>query len=216
MKAKENIRIWFEFYKLSLHDDRFKKHIEISKHYYADWGNIRDIKFDNWWKDHKQLFDEVTIREIDQIDNDKSAIYLKIPLLLPITDLAKRFVEIVTDKQSKIRKSNTKSKAVSSSKYSLTAGTEFRAERNNHALMIYRDVFLQNNRPPINTKFISKIKAFYEGRKAIKFKKMPVNFANFDPNDENELIVRNCRRYIRDAEKLMLAAAQGDFPGKGN
>ena len=214
MKAKENIRIWFEFYKLSLNDDRFKKDIEDSKQYYADWDNVKETKFDNWWKDHKHLFDEVTIREIDQVDYDKSAIYLKIPLGLPLTDLTKRFVEIVSDKQSKIRKLKTKSKAVSTSKYSLTTGTEFRAERNNHALMIYRDVFLKNNRPPINTKFIAKIKAFYEGRKATKFKKMPVNFANFDPTDENELIVRNCRRYIRDAEKLMLAAAKGDFPGK--
>ena len=80
--------------------------------------------------------------------------------------------------------------------------------------MIYRDVFLKNDRPPINTKFLEKVKKFYETRRATKFKKVPVSFASFDPTDENEGIVRTCRRYIKDAEKLMLAAAKGDFPGK--
>jgi len=214
MKAKENIRIWFEFYKLAINENRFKKEIDNSKDYYFDWGNVKDTKFDYWWNEHKNLFDEVTIREIDQVDSDKSAIYLKVPLGLPITDLTNRFVEIVKDRQSKLRKVETKAKGVAVAKYSLTVGSEFRADRNNHALMIYRDVFLKNDRPPINTKFLEKVKKFYETRKATKFKKVPVSFASFDPTDENEGIVRTCRRYIKDAEKLMLAAAKGDFPGK--
>ncbi len=214
MKPKENIRLWLEYYKLSLNDNKFKTYIDQSKDYYADWGDVRDIKFDTWWKDHKKLFDEVSIREVDQIDNDKSSVYLKVPLGLPITDLTKRFVEIITEKQTKIRKTETKTKGVSVAKYSMTIGTEFRAERNNHALLIYRDVFLKNGSPPINTAFLLKVKTFYETRRATKFNKMPVSFANLDPKDENEGIVRNCRRYIKDAQRLMKAAAKGDFPGR--
>ena len=214
MKAKENIRIWFEFYKLALNDNRFKKEIDKSKDYYSDWGNINNIGFDKWWNDKKILFDEVTIREITEIDNDPSAIYLKIPLAIPLTDLIKRFTNIVESKQSKIRKIHTKTKAISVSKYTFTIGSEFRSQRNNDVLLIYRDVYLKNGSPPINNKFIQKIKEFYEGRRSKKYNKLPIVFASFDPKTENDTIIRNCRRYIKDAEKLMLAAAKGDFPGR--
>ena len=214
MKAKENIRIWFEFYKLALNDNRFKKEIDKSKDYYSDWGNINNIGFDKWWNDKKILFDEVTIREITEIDNDPSAIYLKIPLALPLTDLIKRFTNIVESKQSKIRKIHTKTKAISVSKYTFTIGSEFRSQRNNDVLLIYRDVYLKNGSPPINNKFIQKIKEFYESRRSKKYNKLPIVFASFDPKTENDTIIRNCRRYIKDAEKLMLAAAKGDFPGR--
>ena len=32
MKAKENIRLWFEFYKLAFNDNRCKKEIDKSKY----------------------------------------------------------------------------------------------------------------------------------------------------------------------------------------
>jgi hypothetical protein len=214
MRAKENIRIWFEFYKLALTDNRFSKEIDKSKDYYRDWGDIKNINFDKWWTNNKSLFDEVTIREIEEIDKDPSAIYLKVPLGLPLTDLVKRFTNLIEIKQSKLRKTYTKTKAVAVSKYQFTIGTEFRSQRNNDVLLIYRDVYLKNGRPPINNKFIEKIKSFYEGRRSKKYNKLPIVFASFDPKTENDTIIRNCRRYIKDAEKLMLAAAKGDFPGR--
>jgi len=214
MKAKQNIRIWFEFYKLALSDKRFDKELNKTKSYYSDWGDIKNIQFDKWWIDHKSLFDEVTIREINEIDNDPSSVYLKVPLGLPLTDLIKRFTNLIEIKQSKVRKTYTKTKAVSVGKYQLTVGTEFRSQRNNDVLLIYRDVYLKNGSPPINNKFIQKIKEFYEGRRSKKYNKLPIVFASFDPKIENDTIIRNCRRYIKDAEKLVLAAAKGDFPGK--
>lgn len=214
MRAKENIRIWFEFYKLAFNDKSLKSELEKSQDYYSDWGNVKNISFDKWWKENKTLFDEVTIREIKIIDNDPSAIFLKVPLALPLTDLLKRFKKVVELKQEALRKTYTKAKAVPVSKYTFTPGTEFRASKNNDVLMIYRDVYLKNGRPAINNAFLLKVKSFYEGRRSRKFNKLPVIFASFDPTDSNETIIRNCRRYIKDAERLMLAAARGDFPGR--
>jgi hypothetical protein len=214
MRAKENIRIWFEFYKLALNDIRFKKEIEKSKNYYSDWGDVTNIKFDSWWTDHKSLFDEVTIREIETVDNDPSAIYIKVPLGLPLTDLMNRFKYLVEIKQSKLRTTQTKTKAVPVSKYSFTIGTEFRAKKNNDVLLIYRDVYLKNGKPPVNNAFIQKMQDFYQNRRSKKNNKLPIVFASFDPKENNETIIRNCRRYIKDADKLILAAARGDFPGR--
>jgi hypothetical protein len=133
---------------------------------------------------------------------------------LPLTDLLKRFTKIVELKQSTLRSRSTKTKAIPVSKYQFTIGTEFRSQRNNDVLLIYRDVYLKNGKPPINNKFIQKIKEFYEGRRSKKYNKLPIVFASFDPKTENDTIIRNCRRYIKDAEKLILAAAKGDFPGR--
>lgn len=215
MKAKENIRIWFEFYKLALQNKNLSKHIEASKEYYKDWGDVRNLTFDKWWNDHKYLFDEVTIREVTEIEQDPSAIYLKVPLGLPLTDLVNRLTKLISEKQSKARKVNTKTKAAPVSRYALTSGTEFRADRNYDVLLIYRDVFLKKGSPAINNKFIKQVKDFYEVRRSKKRNKLPIVFASFDPKDENDTIIRNCRRYIKSAERLMLAAAKGDFPGKG-
>lgn len=214
MRAKENIRIWFEFYKLALNNQKLSKEIESSKDYYKAWGDIKNITFDKWWNDHKVLFDEVTIREVTEIDNDPSAIFIKVPLALPVTDLVNRFKNLIEHKQSKVRQTKTKTKAVPVKQYSFTLGTEFRAQRNNDVLLIYRDVYLKNGSPAINNKFIEKIKTFYESRRSKKYNKLPIVFAQFDPKDHNDTIIRNCRRYIKDAEKLMLAAAKGDFPGR--
>jgi hypothetical protein len=216
MKAKENIRIWFEFYKLALNNKNLSKEIEASKDYYKDWGNVKETTFDKWWNIHKTLFDEVTLREIQEVDNDPSAIYLKVPLGLPLTDLVSRFSKLISEKQSQTRKVETKkkTKAASVSQYSFTPGTEFRADRNYDVLLIYRDVYLKNGCPPINNRFIQKVKDFYEGRRSSKRNKLPIVFASFDPKDENDTIIRNCRRYIKSAERLMLAAAKGDFPGR--
>ena len=218
MKARENIRLWFEFYKLAFqgdgkNKDRYKKHLESSKAYYSAWGDCRNVSFVKWWKDHKHLFDEVTVREVTEIDNDPSAIYLKVPLSLPLTVAISRIKWLVNNRQGKVRKLYTKSKGVAVSSYQLTPGTEFRADRNNHTLIIYRDLYLKQGQPSINPKFVQSIQDFYKQRsKAKKALKPPSSFS--DGMKAGDDAVRTCRRYIKDAERLILAAAKGDFPGR--
>ena len=55
---KQYIRIWFEFYKLSLLDPDLKDNIEKSSKFYKPWGDVSNIKFDEWWKTSKPLFVE--------------------------------------------------------------------------------------------------------------------------------------------------------------
>jgi hypothetical protein len=165
MKARENIRLWFEFYKLALNDPKYAKRLEGSRSYYENWGDCRNVKFGKWWKEKKHLFDEVTVREIAKVDNDQSAIYLKVPLNLPITDILKRSKDIIAQKQAKLRKHDVKSTAVALGSYFLTPGAEFRASRNYHVLLVYRDVYLKLDRPPINQKFLAAVQQFYSNRK---------------------------------------------------
>lgn len=78
----EPYRIWFEFLKLAIRDPSIK----VRKSHYISWGNIEDVKFDNWWEDNWQklfsvdigvrIFDPATIRSIS---SDKEII-VSIPL----------------------------------------------------------------------------------------------------------------------------------------
>lgn len=38
--------LWFEYLKLALDDPK----LTVDTNFYAPWGNIRDTKFDDWWK----------------------------------------------------------------------------------------------------------------------------------------------------------------------
>ena len=50
---KQNIRVWFDYLKVAIEE----KH-EINKEYYRAWHlpQVRKLKFDQWWAEHKQLF----------------------------------------------------------------------------------------------------------------------------------------------------------------
>ena len=50
---KQNIRVWFDYLKVAIEE----KH-NINKEYYRAWHlpQVRKLKFDQWWAEHKQLF----------------------------------------------------------------------------------------------------------------------------------------------------------------
>lgn len=50
---KQNIRVWFDYLKVAI-----DKKYEINKEYYRAWHlpQVRKLKFDQWWAEHKHLF----------------------------------------------------------------------------------------------------------------------------------------------------------------
>ena len=59
---RQHIRIWFEFYNC-LCDPDLSENIKKSSDYYKPWGDISSVKFDDWWKDHKDLFGVTRVEE---------------------------------------------------------------------------------------------------------------------------------------------------------
>ena len=64
---KQNIRLWFDYLKVALEQERSKKIIRLNKkdysvvidrEYYRAWHlpQVRELSFDKWWKTHKHLF----------------------------------------------------------------------------------------------------------------------------------------------------------------
>ena len=68
---KETIRIWYEFYKIAKNsnDAKIVAAIQSSSAHYASWGAVKNVKFDDWWKVHANLFKEQTVRQVDKNTN---------------------------------------------------------------------------------------------------------------------------------------------------
>lgn len=51
-----------------------------SKNFYEEWGDVTNLRFDNWWKDHKYLFQDEYVREVSRVSNNPNAITISTPL----------------------------------------------------------------------------------------------------------------------------------------
>jgi hypothetical protein len=79
----EPYRLWFEYLKLAYQDPDIK----VDKRIYKSWGDVENLKFDDWWSDYwRDLFAvETGIRVMERdetIGNSNSAIAIRVPLSL--------------------------------------------------------------------------------------------------------------------------------------
>ena len=62
-------------------------------------------------------------------------------------------------------------------------------------------------------KLLDTVHKYYLNRKNKKWAKIPMSF-HHDGGDDKERAMRNLRRYIQKAEKVVLNVARGQFPGE--
>ena len=91
------IRLWFEFYKLSLQDKDLKDNLKKSKKYYEPWGDITNIKFDPWFVSHGDLF-TIKVEEITQIPRTNTSLNISIPLSQSVTQSLKEIKRLFEER----------------------------------------------------------------------------------------------------------------------
>ena len=64
---KQHIRLWFECLQICMSDKKYSDNLKKSQSFYKDWGDVKNTKFDHWWKEKKVLFDEVYVRVVDKV-----------------------------------------------------------------------------------------------------------------------------------------------------
>lgn len=215
--TKQHVRIWFEFYKLALADDRFAEQIEASQSYYKPWGDAAGIPFDHWWKTHSNLFDELRVREVQKVVGSRDVIHLAIPLGLD----TKRSIEQIRDllvarqkAEAEVRGEGPKrSNRVGAGRFHLTPGMEFRGRTADIILRVYRDVYLPAGCPPVGASFADKVVKFFSSGR-FKMKLHFLTASGSEPAYFSQDQLRALRRYIKRAKTLVNAAAKGDFPGR--
>jgi hypothetical protein len=223
MKSKkQHIRLWFECLQICHVDPQYSLNLKQSKAFYKEWDDVTNIKFDDWWKDHKYLFDEVMVKEVSKISNSPNTITLSIPLNENVSTIIKDVKRIVEKKQSDRLvelgedNSNRKSKSLGIGKYSFTQ-KEIKGLFHYQNLEMYK-IYLRLNKPPINRDFLFEVRKSFDSRVRSQLRKTMVNLpqmSDFDrlkTNGDFEDVIRSVRRSLKGVEKTLTNVSNGRFP----
>ena len=206
---KENYRLWFEFYKLCRLSNRRDVEVNLKKmgNFYDSWGDVSDIKFDDWWKTHSRLFEQPVVKVVKSEDEMESpyGILIEVPLNQSVTETLSQLKEILTREQ---KSSSKKKKTNLIGRYQLTEGSEPRLKTIRSVLNIYRDVYLKNNRPKI-PKLLPMVVQYYDSKRKMT---LPTTL-DVNQNDLDN-VLRNLGRWMRWGETIMLNVSSGEFPGQ--
>jgi hypothetical protein len=218
---REAYRLWFEFLRLarSSNDSRVKAALARSREFYGPWGDVATVKFDDWWLSHGHLFEEqVAVRRLadGERPTDPNSLVIEVPLTMAPTKLLKA-VKAVIERASEehLRQvAKRKNKTLATARFRLTAGAEPKLVAIREMLTVYRDVFLAH--PKLRGQaLLEVVHRHYGSRKQKKWQKIPLPLMA-DKGDVMRVITaqRNLRRYITNAEQVLLNVAGGSFPGE--
>ena len=223
MKSKkQHIRLWFECLQICHSDPKYSENLKHSKDFYEEWGDVTNIKFDDWWKDHKYLFEEVMVKEVSKVSNSPNTMTLSIPLNEKVSTILKDVKRIVEQKQSDRLielgedPSKRKSKNLGVGKYSFTQ-KEIKGLFHYQNLEMYK-IFLRLERPPINRNFLIEVRKSFDSRVRSQLRRTMVNLpqmSDFDrlkTNGDFEDVIRSVRRSLRGVEKTLTNVSNGRFP----
>ena len=219
---KQHIRLWFECLQICHADLQYSENLKQSQDFYAEWGDVTNIKFDDWWKDHKYLFEEVMVKEVSKVSNSPNTVTLSIPLNENVSTILKDVKRIVEQKQSDRLlelgedQSNRKSKSLGIGKYTFTQ-KEIKGLFHYQNLEMYK-IFLRLDRPPINRQFLIEVRKSFDSRVRSQLRRSMVNlpqmsdFERYKANGDFEDVIRSVRRSIKGVEKTLTNVSKGRFP----
>mgnify|MGYP007047652716 FL=1 len=219
---KQHIRLWFECLQICHSDPQYSDNLKRSKGFYEEWSNVTNIKFDDWWKDHKYLFEEVMVKEVSKVSHSPNTIILSIPLNENVSTIIKDVKRIFEQKQS-VRldelgedQNNRKSKSLGIGKYSFTQ-KEIKGLFHYQNLEMYK-IYLRLNRPPINRNFLMEVRKSFDSRVRSQLRRTMVNlpqmsdFERYKTNGDFEDVIRSVRRSLKGVEKTLKNVSLGKFP----
>jgi len=219
---KQHIRLWFECLQICHSDPQYSENLKQSKDFYEEWGDVTNIKFDDWWKDHKYMFEEVMVKEVSKVSKSPNTMTLSIPLNENVSTILKDVKRKVEQKQSDRlielgeNLSNRKSKSLGIGKYSFTQ-KEIKGLFHYRNLEMYK-IFLRLDRPPINRNFLIEVRKSFDSRVRSQLRRSMGNFphmSEFDrlkTNSDFEEVIRSVRRSLRGVEKTLTNVSKGRFP----
>lgn len=220
---KQHIRLWFECLQICHSQDEYRDNLQGSSDFYREWGDVTNVKFDDWWKGKKYLFREEYVREVDRVANTPNTITLSIPLtekISTITSEVKRIVEMhQTERLIEMGKdpASMKSRDLGIGRYSFTQ-KEIKAVFHYVNLEMYK-IYLRLGKPPINRKFLIEIRTQFDGRTRSQLSGSVVTIPTmkqfetvYTTNGDCEDAIRMVRRSLKGVEATLANVSKGRFP----
>jgi hypothetical protein len=211
---REAFRLWFEYLRVAhvSEDEKVREALKRSASFYAPWGDVMNTKFEYWWKEKGHLFEEkYAVRRLTagELPKDSQALIVEIPLTQSPTVLIERVAAIIHEATASLPRQSTKSKKASTAQFQLTAGSEPKLAALREMLNVYSHVYLKHSKAR-GKELLKEMRAYYENRKRNRLVPNPLD----DTKGTLENKMRNIRRYITNAGKVVLNVARGEFPGE--
>ena len=210
-------RLWFEYLNIARlsTDTKVKSALVVSEPYYRPWEMHKGEPFFTWWKTHGHLFEEkFVVREFKAGEAPlyPDALLVEIPLTQSPTILTKKVKAIIQAAFDAHERTERKGKKKPTAYYRLTEGSEPKFDAVREMLSVYRDIYLKN--PSLKgEKLLEATHRYYLGRRNKQWAKVPMALM-YNTDGDKIRAMRNLRRYIQKAEKVVLNVARGQFPGE--
>ncbi len=215
---KQHIRLWFEFYRLCTQQKEFEDNLKKSHNFYKPWGDVSNIKFDDWWNDHKELFGPSRVEEINRLSKHPNSLNVVIPLNMKPKQIMDELKSIIETKQIErlndigVNHQDLKSLDSGFGDYEIS-GKEPKWKSIQETLWITQ-LFYEKDKPPINKNFLIQIHEFLKSRPKSKitgFRSINENLHKYTSGQlENE--IRVVRRNKDEGIKILKNVSQGRFP----
>ena len=216
-------RLWFEFLKMAHKEDDLTNDLKASSPFYANWSDVRNWKFDPWWKEHKQLFGQTYVKEVERITSADNVLHIAIPLNQPASRSIVDVKALIEEKQGarlieqKIDPASVKSLSAAFGQYSFTQGVEIRGKVLYEIQLMY-GIWQELGKPAVNTAFITEVVNRLKSRPRSKWTPY---LLQIDPMTDkkgylryDEGQIRQVRRYLKKGYEVCRVVSNGEFPGK--
>ena len=187
---KQNYRLWYNYLQIAL--EKYPK--LVNKKYYAKWDISlikQGMRFDTWYKDHKNLF----------VENKKISIL--IPSSLTYNDAVKKVKELLKGKTDKTSEFNITSK-------------RFRYLEIDDYLKCYKrrqkGQKLFDIGVSIEQEYVQKSEQYLKSKKLLQRKLLKKKIE--DMKNNYDAVISIVLRKVRKSERIILNTAKGQFPGK--
>ena len=224
--GREGVRLWFEFLKRA-HDD---KNVHVNKAFYKPWGDYPNQTFNSWWQQHAEaLFPRNKVELVQRYLSDAEHVKVTVPMSLTPTQAAKQLRDVLIQHYKDIEHVPREQRA-----YVLTEGVELRIAAMRaylHTYDCYQKLLAERaGEGVVSAKdLLAAVRCFYSARtqnwqgKKRKVEALPMALAGDFTYDSatktvsspkhDDTAIRNIRRYLSIAQKLVENAGKGDFPG---
>ncbi len=226
--GREGVRLWFEFVKRAQAD----KTVRVNEAFYKAWGDYPNQTFNSWWKQHAEtLFPRNRVELVQRYLSDSEHVKVSVPMSLTPTQAANQLRDVLMQHYEAIEHVPRAQRA-----YALTQGVELRISAVRAYLHTYdchqQLLTARGGEGAVTAKdLLAAVRCFYSARTLKwrdtkrKVEALPMALAgDFTYDSETKTVsspkhddtaIRNIRRYLLIAQRLVENAAKGDFPSKG-